>query len=57
MITERFFEIATAGGKAKVKALPRRSQVKEADRWDLESLFPSDEAWEKAFAAWEPRIA
>jgi oligoendopeptidase F len=43
--------------KLKVKAVPRRSQVKEADRWDLNSLFPSDEAWEKAFSAWEPRIA
>lgn len=41
---------------AKVKKLPPRSQVKEADTWDLSSLFPNDAAWEKAFAAWEKRI-
>ena len=41
----------------KARRLPRRSQVKKADRWDLASLFDSDEAWEPAFAAWEPRIA
>jgi oligoendopeptidase F len=41
---------------SKVKQLPRRSQVKPADTWDLDSLFPDDEAWETAFAAWEARI-
>ena len=40
-----------------VKQLPPRSKVKTADTWDLSSLFPSDDAWEKAFAAWEKRIA
>ncbi|MHC4403724.1 MAG: oligoendopeptidase F [Planctomycetota bacterium] len=39
------------------KKLPSRSQVKPADCWDLSSLFPSDEAWEKAFARWEKQIA
>lgn len=41
---------------ATVKKLPARSEVKTADTWDLSSLFPSDEAWEKAFTAWEARI-
>ena len=35
--------------KTKTKAIPERSQVKTADTWDLSSLFPDDEAWEKAF--------
>ena len=40
-----------------LKELPPRSKVPVADTWDLSSLFPSDEAWEKAFAAWESQIA
>ena len=40
----------------KVKQLPPRGKVKESDRWDLGSLFPDDDAWETAFAAWEKRI-
>lgn len=40
-----------------VKRLPPRNKVKAADTWDLSSLFPSDEAWEKALGAWEKRIA
>jgi oligoendopeptidase F len=42
---------------ANVKKLPTRAQVKAADTWDLNSLFPSDAAWETAFAKWEKRIA
>ena len=42
---------------AKIKQLPRRSQVKPADTWDLSSLFPDDAAWETAFATWEKQIA
>jgi oligoendopeptidase F len=42
--------------KSKVKKLPLRSAVKTADTWDLASLFPSDDVWEKAFAAWEKQI-
>jgi oligoendopeptidase F len=42
---------------AKVKRLPARSQVKEADTWDLSSLFGSDDAWEAAFRKWEGHIA
>src|SRR5262245_22583730 len=41
---------------AKIKQLPRRGQVKEADTWDLASLFPNDEAWEAAFDKWEAQI-
>ena len=40
----------------KQKTLPPRSKVKEADKWDLDSLFPNDEAWEKAFTKWEKQI-
>lgn len=40
-----------------VKQLPSRDQVDPADCWDLTSLFPGDDAWEKAFAKWEKRIA
>ncbi len=38
------------------KTLPKRSQVKPADTWDLSSLFESDEAWEAAFKKWEKKI-
>ena len=38
------------------KTLPVRSKVKPADTWDLNSLFPSDEAWEKAFKKWTKQI-
>ena len=41
----------------KVKRLPPRSSVKPGDTWDLSRLFPSDEAWERAFSQWEKRIA
>ena len=39
-----------------IKQLPARSEVNPADTWDLSSLFPTDEAWEAAFTAWEGRI-
>lgn len=41
----------------KVKRLPPRSTVKEADTWDLSSLYPSDAAWEKAFKKFEKQTA
>lgn len=41
---------------AKVKTLPKRSQVKEADTWDLSSLMADDAAWEKAFRDFEKRV-
>ena len=40
-----------------IKQLPARSEVNPADTWDLSSLFPSDDAWEAAFTAWDGRIA
>ena len=40
-----------------VKHVPPRSKVKTANTWDLSSLFPDDDAWERAFVAWEKRIA
>ena len=40
-----------------IKHLPARRDVKPADCWDLTSLFAGDAAWEKAFLAWESRIA
>ncbi len=39
-----------------IKKLPLRNKVETSDTWDLSSLFPHDEAWEKAFSAWEKRI-
>ncbi len=41
---------------SKVKQLPKRSQVKPADTWDLDSLLTSDAAWEAAFKDWEAAI-
>ena len=41
---------------AGVKKLPARAEVKVEDTWDLSSLFSSDEAWEKAFEAWQKQI-
>ncbi|MEX0586132.1 MAG: oligoendopeptidase F, partial [Pirellulales bacterium] len=41
----------------KTQTLPHRRDVRPADAWDLSSLFPADEAWEKAFTKWEGRIA
>ncbi len=42
--------------KPKPPALPARGDVKAADTWDLKSLFASDQAWERAFRAWEKKI-
>lgn len=39
-----------------MKKIPTRDKVKVSDTWDLASLFPSDDAWEKAFAKWEKQI-
>ncbi len=41
----------------KVKQLPERRQVKPADTWDLSSLCPDDETWEKEFQKFSKRIA
>ena len=40
-----------------MKQLSPRNKVKTSDTWDLSSLFAGDTAWEKAFKAWEKRIA
>ncbi len=37
-------------------SVPERSEVPERDRWNLEAIYPSAEAWEAAFAGLEPRI-
>lgn len=37
--------------------IPERSQIPECDRWNLEAIYPSFEAWEAAFADLEPKIA
>lgn len=41
---------------SKIVRLPKRSQVKAADTWDLSSLYESDEAWEKDFKKLEKQI-
>jgi oligoendopeptidase F len=41
---------------ADVKKLPPRSEVNPADTWDLSSLFADDDAWEKAFVAWQKKV-
>jgi oligoendopeptidase F len=45
---------SNANGKA--KSLPPRSRVKEADQWNLASLFATDAEWEAAFKKWEAQI-
>ncbi len=34
-----------------MKTIPKRSEVRKEDTWATEDLFPSDAAWEEAFAA------
>jgi len=46
---------AGAAGAA-AGALPPRSAVQAEDAWDLSSLFPSAEAWEREFAKWTRQI-
>lgn len=36
--------------------VPTRAEVAAENTWDLTSLFPSDAAWESAFAEWERMI-
>ena len=49
--------VAKSKTSSSVKKLPLRSEVNVSDTWDLSALYPSDEAWEKAFAAWQKQIA
>ncbi len=41
--------------KQPAERLPARSQVPQADRWDLSSLYGDDAVWEKAFDKWRKR--
>jgi len=38
------------------RAVPPRSEVPLAERWDLESVFPTDAAWEEGFRATEAML-
>jgi oligoendopeptidase F len=59
MVGTRSIKTALADESAKeaadtaVRRIPRRSEVKPADTWDLTTLYPTDEAWDAAFAAWQ----
>ena len=48
--------MAATKKKPKQKTLPARSKVKQADTWDLGSLYSNDKAWETDFAKWEKQI-
>ena len=48
--TKCFTQTDNTGG------LPARSEIAEADTWDLTYLFKSDADWEKDFADWEKRV-
>ncbi len=52
-----FHEHSHESTMTKIKQLPKRSQVKATDQWDLARLFASDDAWETAFTRWEKRIS
>lgn len=39
-----------------MKSLPKRTDVREGDTWDLRSLFASDTEWNEALLKWEKRI-
>ncbi len=41
---------------SKIKSLPKRSQVKPRDKWNLATLFPSDRQWEAGFGKWQRKI-
>jgi len=36
--------------------VPTRAEIPAADTWDLSSLYPTDTAWEAAFAEWEKML-
>ena len=42
---------------SKIKRLPSRSKVRSDDTWDLASLYPSDDAWEKDFKKLQRRVS
>jgi hypothetical protein len=39
-----------------VKQLRKRAEVPESDRWDLGTLYLSDDTWEADFQRWEAEI-
>src|SRR3712207_2918820 len=41
---------------AQAATLPRRSELAREQCWDIESIFPSQEAWEAEYAAIEGRL-
>lgn len=41
---------------SEVRTLPARSAVPEGDRWDLSSLYASDELWKQDFARFEQEV-
>lgn len=41
---------------AEIKKIPQRSEIPEESTWDLTVLFPSDEAWEEEFAAFQTDV-
>ncbi len=47
---------ATVTKESKVKRLPARQDVPEADTWDLSRLFSGDEAWDESFLQWESML-
>jgi oligoendopeptidase F len=57
-LASRSAEAAPADEKEEpaVKKLPSRSEVRQADTWNLSSFYSSDDAWEKAFDAWQTQI-
>jgi len=48
--------MSTTTEPSPVKKLPARGEVPERDRWDLSSLYASDDAWEADFKEWESQI-
>ena len=40
-----------------MSSVPERSEIDEEYRWDLDSLFPSDEEWEQRFEETQERLA
>jgi len=56
-LTQRSVTSVASGEKMpQPKLLPKRSEVKKEDTWDLSSLYPDDAAWEKAYNAWKKKI-
>jgi oligoendopeptidase F len=46
----------TKSNNSPVKKRTSRSEVNPADAWNLSSLYPSDDAWEKAFAGLQKQV-